>query len=232
MNVPPESDDIIDRQLKELDDERVRARRTQLFVVLGFGIVIALLLAGGVSAVVIMQPTTSVKTDIRNELTNQIQTVFKNQLQRRIKVSVEEWTSPAFASGGVSCGAHTGNDSPCLCWFSTAPSSSTDCTPLAKIAEANKDAILVLADGGHDRQHLKDSLRKTHCCNRRIAMARAELVAEQFKQQLQRARNKTSDVEHPTTGFLLSTRGAHDYTTEDPNDRTVRITLVRIQESP
>lgn len=148
-----------------------------------------------------------------------------------VKVSVEQWTSPPFASGGATCDAHEGKDGPCTCWYSTAPSSSTQCTPVGSIARANQNAVLVLAAGGHDKEDLTDSMRNAICCNKQLAFARANLVAAAFQQSLDEVRRGAPDLQYPTTRFLSSTRGAHDFTLQDPQDRTVTLTLVRVQES-
>jgi hypothetical protein len=146
-----------------------------------------------------------------------------------VTIKVQQWTSGPFVSGVVECGEKSGEPDPCDCWYSRTNSGQADCTKLPEIAQANRDTVLVFANGGHDRVDLTSAGRETLGTNDNVAYQRAKAVAAQFRKELTDVRGCKGDAcDIPEA---ISTRGLWDQQRKTPSDRTVTVTLFRREKT-
>lgn len=139
----------------------------------------------------------------------------------KVSVELQQWTSVAFAPGSVVC--DSSDKSPCNCWYAGTDAGTGDCVAVGTIAARNRDTVAVMAIGGHDKARLKPRSEGTLKSNDNIAMTRAGRVANSFVGSFESSTGvKLSDVRYMT-------RGVWDKEKQSSSDRTVTITLVKVE---
>jgi hypothetical protein len=149
-------------------------------------------------------------------------------------LNIGQWRSGVFDVGSARCTAYRGFPNPCPSWHFLGHSLSSAMTP-AQVAAAQQDAqLLLIVTGGHDGRRVRGSLAQQVGGNAQLAQLRADAVYDTFARELEQRLNEngTPQDHWPQVQPVLTTRGARDIASPADQDRTVTLTLIRVDQLP